>query len=57
MKKCINCCQDIEAARLRAIPTTEFCIKCARAIGTPKAREKFVFSLSDEPIEQENSFD
>lgn len=39
MKACINCGGVIEAARLEALPETDFCIACSRKIGTPKVRE------------------
>ncbi len=57
MRKCINCSNDIELARLEALPETEFCIKCARQIKIPRARERFIFSLNDEPLELENAFE
>ena len=57
MKKCIQCDNEIEQARLEALPDTEFCIQCARQIKIPRARERFIFSLNDEPLELENAFE
>lgn len=57
MNNCIICKNQIEPARIEALPSTEFCIACAKTVKTPRAREKYIFSLGDEPERSENYFD
>lgn len=57
MNNCIICKNQIEPARIEALPNTEFCITCAKKVKTPRAREKYIFSLDDEPERSENYFD
>ena len=56
-KTCTYCHGEIEAARLEALPETEYCIKCAKKVNPPRARERFQYTPGEEPIRQEISFD
>jgi RNA polymerase-binding transcription factor DksA len=57
MNKCIICNKQIESIRIEILPDTEFCINCAKTVEVPRAREKRLFCIDDEPERFEDYFD